>query len=216
MGVPRLMLATNNAGKVAELRLLLASVPGMDRVSLLTPRDWPDTLPDVAETGATFEENARLKVQSLAEATGLAALADDSGLCVDALGGAPGVHSARWAGAGADDALRNAKLLAALAGVPTAERAARFVCAIALALPDGTVQTAEGTCNGRILEAPRGSGGFGYDPLFLLPDLGRSFAELTPSEKNFRSHRARAVAALAPILSQWATLFEPRDVSGIR
>ena len=207
-----LMLATNNAGKVAELRSLLAAVPGMSGITLLTPRDWPDPLPDVAETGATFEENASLKAQALAVATGLAALADDSGLCVDVLNGAPGVHSARWAGADADDSQRNEKLLAALAGLPAAERTARFVCVVAFAPPDGTVRTAEGVCEGLILEDPRGGGGFGYDPLFLLPDLGLSFAELTAAEKNARSHRAHAVAALAPILSQWATLFEPRNV----
>lgn len=215
MNAPTLMLATNNAGKVAELRSLLANVSGLEGLTLLTPRDWPSPLPVAEETGETFEENARLKALSLTRATGLPALADDSGLCVDALGGAPGVHSARWAGAGADDAARNEKLLAALADVPTAARTARFVCAVAFALPEGAVQTAEGCCEGEILKAPKGGSGFGYDPLFLLPDLGRTFAETTAAEKNARSHRARAVAAIAPVLHGWACLFEARDVSGI-
>lgn len=200
MAAPRLMLATRNAGKAAEFRSLLAACPGLEAVELLTPRDWLTPLPDVEETGATFEENARLKAQALASATGLPALADDSGLCVRALGGAPGVHSARWAGAGADDAARNEKLLAVMAGVPALDRSAYFACVVALALPDGTVHVAEGVCEGAILDVPRGSGGFGYDPLFLPPDLGRSFAELTPDEKDAHSHRALAFAVLAPVL----------------
>lgn len=195
--MPTLMLATGSSGKVAELSALLALHPVLAGISLLTPRDWPHPLPDVEETGATFEENALLKARALAGATGLPALADDSGLCVDALGGAPGVYSARWAGPDADDARRNEKLLARLAGVPSPQRAARFICAVALALPDGAAHTAEGACEGEILEAPRGEGGFGYDPLFLLPDLGCTMAELTSDRKNARSHRARAVAGLA-------------------
>lgn len=193
----KLMLATGNPGKVRELRDLLALHLDMDGVSLLTPGDWPTPLPDVAETGATFAENARLKADVLASATGLPSLADDSGLCVDALGGAPGLYSARWAGEGASDADRNAKLLLALANVPPERRTARFVCAAALSLPGSETITAEGTCAGLLLDAPRGVYGFGYDPLFLLPGLGRTMAELTSEEKNRLSHRALAVARLS-------------------
>jgi XTP/dITP diphosphohydrolase len=196
------MLATGNPGKVAELRALLAREERLAAVRLLTPPDWPHPLPPVAETGETFAENARLKAEALAQATGLPALADDSGLCVDALGGAPGLHSARWAGPGATDADRNAKLLLALAGVAGGQRTARFVAVVALAAPGRGTITAEGACDGVILDAPRGAGGFGYDPLFLLPALGRTMAELTPDEKNAWSHRARAVSALAPELSR--------------
>ncbi len=193
----RLMLATGNAGKVRELTDLLALHLDMAGVLLLTPRDWPSPLPDVAETGATFAENARLKADALAAATGLPALADDSGLCVDALNGAPGLYSARWAGADATDADRNAKLLLSIAGVPPERRTARFVCAAALAVPGAGTVTAEGVCGGIVLDAARGTDGFGYDPLFLLPGLGKTMAELTTGEKNRLSHRALAVAGLS-------------------
>jgi len=193
----RLMLATSNPGKAAELRDILALHLDRSAVTVLTPREWPAPLPEVAETGATFAENARLKAAALASATGLPALADDSGLCVDALGGAPGLYSARWAGPDASDADRNAKLLLALADVPPERRTARFVCAAALALPGGPTVTAEGVCEGILLEAPRGAGGFGYDPLFLLPGPGRTMAELTLDEKNTLSHRALAVSGLS-------------------
>jgi XTP/dITP diphosphohydrolase len=192
-----LMLATGNPGKVIELRDLLARHLDLSTVSLLTPRDWPAPLPQVAETGTTFAENARLKADALASATGLPSLADDSGLCVDALGGAPGLLSARWAGAGATDADRNAKLLLALAEVPPERRTARFVCAAALAVPGGRTVTEEGICKGVILDAPRGANGFGYDPLFFLPNLERTMAELTSDEKNRLSHRALAVSRLS-------------------
>ncbi len=204
--MPTLMLATGNPGKVAELRALLALHLDLGGVPLLTPRDWPTPLPDVAETGTTFAENARLKADALASATGLAALADDSGLCVDALGGAPGLHSARWAGPGASDADRNAKLLLALADVPPERRTARFVCAAALAVPGGETWTAEGVCEGIILDAPRGINGFGYDPLFLLPSLGLTMAELSSEVKNRLSHRALAVSRLS---SQLSALLNP-------
>lgn len=193
----RLMLATNNPGKAAELRDILALHPHLRAVTLLTPRDWPTLLPEVAETGASFAGNARLKAEALASATGLPALADDSGLCVDALGGAPGLYSARWAGPEASDADRNAKLLLALADVPPELRTARFVCATALALPGGPTVTSEGVCEGILLDAPRGTSGFGYDPLFLLPGPNRTMAELTPEEKNTLSHRAQAVSRLS-------------------
>jgi non-canonical purine NTP pyrophosphatase (RdgB/HAM1 family) len=202
----RLMLATSNPGKVAELRAILASLFDLGGVTLLTPRDWPTPLSEVDETGTTFAENARLKADALAAATGLPALADDSGLCVDALDGAPGLYSARWAGAGASDADRNAKLLLALADVPPERRTARFACAAALAMPGGETRTAEGVCEGVILNAPRGANGFGYDPLFLLPDLRRTMAELTSEEKNRLSHRALAVSRLS---SQFSALMNP-------
>lgn len=192
-----LMLATGNPGKVRELRDLLALHLDLTSAALLTPRDWPAPLPDVAETGATFAENARLKAEALAAATGLPALADDSGLCVDALGGAPGLYSARWAGAGASDADRNTKLLLALADVPPERRTAQFICAIALALPSGRTVLAEGVCAGLILDTPCGADGFGYDPLFLLPAVGRTMAELTAEEKNRLSHRALAISRLS-------------------
>ena len=192
-----LMLATGNPGKVRELRDLLALHLDLTSAALLTPRDWPAPLPDVAETGATFAENARLKAEALAAATGLPALADDSGLCVDALGGAPGLYSARWAGAGASDADRNTKLLLALADVPPERRTAHFICAIALALPSGRTVLAEGVCEGLILDTPCGADGFGYDPLFLLPAAGRTMAELTAEEKNRLSHRALAISRLS-------------------
>ena len=193
----RLMLATGNPGKVREFRDILALHLDLVGVSLLTPRDWPIPLPDVAETGATFAENARLKAEALASATGLPSLADDSGLCVDALGGAPGLYSARWAGAGASDVDRNANLLLALADVPPKGRMARFVCTAALAAPGWETVMAEGVCAGIILDAPRGTNGFGYDPLFLLPDLDKTMAELAAEEKNRLSHRALAVSRLS-------------------
>lgn len=198
----RLMLATGNPGKVSELRDILALHLDLRGLLLLTPRDWPTPLPEVAETGATYAENARLKADALAAATGLPTLADDSGLCVDALGGAPDLHSARWAGAGASDADRNAKLLFALADVPPERWMARFVCAAALAIPGNETITEEGSCEGVILNVPRGANGFGYDSLFLLPDLGRTMAELTSEEKNRLSHRALAVSRLSSHLSR--------------
>ena len=191
-----LMLATTNAGKVAEFRFLLGQWERWRGVELLTPKDWPTPLPSVDETGTTFAENARLKAVALAAATGLPALADDSGLCVDALGGEPGLHSARWAGDNATDADRNDLLLARLSGVSAGKRTARYVCVVSLARPDGNSMETEGTCDGRILVAPRGGNGFGYDPLFFVPEFERTVAELTAGEKSRISHRARALQAL--------------------
>ena len=209
----RLMLATGNPGKVVELRDLLAFHLDLGGVSLLTPRDWPAPLPDVAETGTTFAENARLKAEALASATGFPTLADDSGLCVDALDGAPGLYSARWAGEGASDADRNAKLLLALADVPPERRTARFVCTAALAIPGRETVTAEGVCEGIILDAPQGANGFGYDPLFLLPNLGRTMAELTAEEKNRLSHRAQAVSRLSSHFSSLLNVPQKENIS---
>lgn len=193
----RLLVATTNRGKLAELVPLLSGL-GWQAVDL---GQFPG-VPEAVEDGATLQENARRKARHYAEHTGLAALADDSGLEVAALGGEPGVRSARYAGEHADDAANNALLLQRLAGV--ADRRARFVCA--LCVWDGGRPLAEvtGRCEGRLLEAPRGEGGFGYDPLFVPDDGaagGRTFAELSRAEKGSLSHRGRALAALALALS---------------
>ena len=189
-----LVIATPNSGKLAKFRELLAPFGLAARGLAEVPG-----LGEVEETGDSFVANALLKARAAVTACGLPALADDSGLEVEALGGEPGIRSARWAGpVGAAE--RNARLLARLAAVPEERRAARFVCVLALCLPDGASALARGEVAGRITDAPRGAGGFGYDPLFLLPDLGRTFAELSAVEKNARSHRARAWAALLPAL----------------
>lgn len=191
--VPRLLLATHNAHKTRELRGILAGV--YDVVSL----DEAGITLDVDETGATFAENAALKAGAIAKLTGVPALADDSGLVVDALNGAPGVLSARYAGAHGDDAANNRLLLDNLRDVPK-PRTARFVCAMALARPGQDMLAVEGSISGEIADAPRGDGGFGYDPLFLLSD-GHTFAELPEAEKNAISHRARAAKALLVALA---------------
>jgi XTP/dITP diphosphohydrolase len=187
------VLATGNRGKVAELTRLVAEWGSVEVRSLVTAPGL--ALPE--ETGASYAENAALKARAVALATGLPALADDSGLEVDALDGVPGVHSARY---GASDADRTARLLAALAGRGAAERTARFRCVVALAWPDGRVATAEGRCEGTITAAPSGRGGFGYDPVFRSTDLGRTFAEATREEKARVSPRARAMRALGAVL----------------
>jgi XTP/dITP diphosphohydrolase len=190
----RILLASRNAGKLAELRALLADLP--IEVNL------PEGMPEVEETGATFVENAVLKARAVAEWSGEWALADDSGLEVDALDGRPGVLSSRYGSPGATDADRNALLLAELAGVPETARSARFRCALALAAPDGRVWTTEGSCEGRIAFEPRGEHGFGYDPIFYLPDLHRTFGEQAAREKAQISHRARALRAMRELLSR--------------
>lgn len=200
---PRLVFATRNRGKLEELRQLTAHLD-LDVVGVA---DLPTPVPEVVEDGATFLANAIKKAREVALATGLPAVADDSGLEVDALGGAPGVHSARYAGRQGDDTANNAKLLANLAGVPPEQRTGRFRAAVALADPRGPlgdrVITAEGACEGIILDAPRGSGGFGYDPLFWVPELGATFAEVGVGPKGGISHRARAMRALMPELSAY-------------
>ena len=196
--VSTLLVATNNPGKVREYRELLAGLP----VDITFPAQEGLDL-EVEETGSTFEENARLKAMAFAQATGLLTLADDSGLEVDALGGAPGVHSARYAGPGASDVDRYEKLLAALADVPPGERSARFRCVVSLARPSGMVDSVDGTCEGAIGYAPRGEHGFGYDPVFLVEGYGgQTLAEIDPEEKNRISHRARAVSAARPLLAR--------------
>ncbi len=193
------VLATSNEGKVAELRALLGDLP----VELLSAAQVLGKPLSVAEDALTFEENAVAKARAVCEATGMLALADDSGLEVEALGGRPGVRSARFAHERATDAENNAALLSALEDV--VERAARFRCVLALVSPwdRDRVRVAEGRCDGQIARAPRGSGGFGYDPLFVVDGSdGRAMAELTESEKNAVSHRARAAAALRPLLAE--------------
>lgn len=185
-----LLIATNNPGKLREFRDLLAGLP----LTLVAPADIGLTL-EVEETGKTFEENARLKALSYAQAGGRLALADDSGIEVDALWGAPGVLSARYGGPGLSDEDRVQRLLDALEGIPDENRGARFRCVIAVADPERVWFTTEGIFEGRIGHAPRGSNGFGYDPIFELPDLGCTSAELDPAEKNQRSHRGAAVRA---------------------
>jgi len=191
---PRLVLATANRGKLEELRALVAEWGPAEVRSLA---DFPGvTCPE--ETGGSYLENALAKARTVAAATALPALADDSGLEAEGLGGAPGVRSARYA---PTDAARVARLLAELAGVPRAARRACFRCVVALAWPGGAAVTAEGTCRGRIATAPSGGGGFGYDPVFVAAGLGCSFAAAAPADKQRVSHRARAVRALGARLA---------------
>ena len=193
--VRKLLVATNNPGKLKEYVDLLAGLP----VALTNPAQAGLAL-DVDESRATFAENAILKAQAYAKASGLLTLADDSGLEVDALGGAPGVRSARYAGEGASDEDRYRLLLRNLAGVPEEKRTARFRCVVAIVTPEGDVCTAEGRCEGVIGFEPHGTHGFGYDPVFFMPDRGQTMAELLPEVKNRVSHRARAAQAALPIL----------------
>jgi XTP/dITP diphosphohydrolase len=193
----RLLVATTNPGKLAEYRELLADLP----VELIYLRDVGIT-EEVPETGATFEANARLKAEEYARRSGLITLADDSGLEVAALNGEPGVYSARYGGESTADG-RNRLLLQKLEGVPFHERMARFVCVIAIAAPNGRIETAAGTVAGVIESAPRGDNGFGYDPVFFLLDRGLTMAELTDQEKNRISHRAVALDYARPILERW-------------
>jgi XTP/dITP diphosphohydrolase len=191
-----LLVATGNKGKLREFGELLKGVVG----TILSPADFPG-LPEVEEDGATFEENAIKKARSAALFTGRPVLADDSGLSVDILSGRPGVYSARFAGEGASDADNNALLLRELEGIPAEGRGAAFHCVIALCLPDGSCQTFDGSLAGVILEAPRGAGGFGYDPLFMVPEYGQTFSELPLEIKNGISHRGRAMQLLKAALA---------------
>jgi XTP/dITP diphosphohydrolase len=183
------VLATKNSGKIKEFEALLAEV----RIPLRSLKDF-GPIPDVEENGGTFEENAYKKAGFTARVLGIPAIADDSGLSVKCLGGMPGVLSARYAGAKATDEANNIKLLEAMEGAE--DRDATFVCVIAMAVPRGPALIYEGTCHGVILREPRGQGGFGYDPLFYYPPLGKTFAEMTPEEKNKVSHRGKAMAEL--------------------
>lgn len=189
----KLVLATRNPHKVAELRaILLPLLPGAEIVGAEA-----FDVPEPVEEEVTFAGNALIKARQLAEATGLLALADDSGICVDAMGGAPGVFSARWCGRHGDDAANLELLLAQMADVPERHRGASFVCAAAMAAPDGREEVAEGIMRGSLLFAPRGENGFGYDPIFRPEGLSVSSAELTPERKEAISHRGKAFRALA-------------------
>lgn len=192
----KLLLASTNPGKIKEFKVLLSVVRG---ITLVTLMDVGAEL-KVAETGKSYAENAELKARAFCRESGLISLADDSGLEVDALDGAPGLYSARYAPqAGATDADRRAVLLENLAGTPQPWRA-RFRAAICIALPNGNVRTTEGVCEGEIIPEERGSNGFGYDPIFYIPALGLTMAELSDQKKNRVSHRARGVAEMIPIL----------------
>lgn len=193
----RLVLATRNAHKVTELQSILQDA-GL-QLELVSADQYPEA-PDVRETGVTFAANALLKAHSLAEATGLPAVADDSGLCVDVLGGAPGIFSARWAGRHGDDRANLELLLAQLGDIDDTHRGAHFACAAALALPDGTERVVEGRLRGTLRHSPAGDGGFGYDPILRPDGETRTCAELTPAEKNAISHRGEAFRALVPVI----------------
>jgi XTP/dITP diphosphohydrolase len=202
----RLVLGTRNRKKGQEmielLRLPWEPDPQLDRLAMATLADFPEA-PEVVENGATFAANAAKKACETARALGLWVLADDSGLAVDALDGAPGVLSARYAGTHGEDDANNRKLLDALAQVEGAQRGAAFVCALALADPEGAVRCeSAGACRGRITYAARGRNGFGYDPLFLIPEYHQTFGELSPLVKHQLSHRSRAFARLRPRLEQ--------------
>lgn len=195
----RVVLATRNQHKVAELRRILDG-SGMD-IELVGTEEFAD-LPDVAETGATFAANALLKAKDVAQRTGLVAIADDSGLCVDALNGMPGILSARWAGKHGDDAANLELVLAQLADVPQSRRGAAFHCAAAVATPEGDERVVEGVLEGTLIDSPRGTNGFGYDPIFTPRGYVLTTAELTPAEKDAISHRGQAFRALVPVLAE--------------
>ncbi|MEO3809731.1 RdgB/HAM1 family non-canonical purine NTP pyrophosphatase [Sphaerisporangium sp. B11E5] len=191
----RVVLATRNPGKIEELRRILSEADG--KIDLIGLDEYPE-IGDIPETGLTFAENALIKARAVAEATGLPAVADDSGLCVDALNGMPGVLSARWSGRHGDDDANLDLLLAQISDVPDAHRGAHFTCAAALVLPTGEEQVVEGVLEGEIIRARRGTGGFGYDPIFLPTGETRTTAEMPPADKDATSHRGRAFRALTP------------------
>ncbi len=193
----RIVVATANLGKFREIVTVLTDLP-VDWISL---SDLP-TIPEPVEDGKTFAENARLKAVYYAKASGLWAMADDSGLQIDALGGAPGVYSARYAGEPKSDAANNARIIRELAGVPVEKRTARFRCAIALASPERVLAEAEGAIEGVIVDEHRGHNGFGYDPHFLIPSIGKTAAELDPDHKNRISHRGQALRTIRPAIER--------------
>jgi XTP/dITP diphosphohydrolase len=205
-----LILGTRNRKKGRELAELIRPAwepsPRFSRLSIQTLDDFPD-VPEVVEDAETFAGNARKKASETARSLGLWVLADDSGLAVDALGGAPGVRSARYAGEHGDDEANNRKVLDELADLPDDRRGAAFICTLALADPEGMIRLeAEGACRGRIIRAPRGSNGFGYDPLFLIPEYHKTFGELSSLVKHQLSHRARAFARFRPELDRLIVL----------
>lgn len=197
----RLVLASHNQHKLAELReILVPLVPGLAPQDIVSAADLALTEP--TETGLTFADNALLKARAACQAAGVVAIADDSGLAVDVLGGCPGIFSARWAGGGGDQANLEL-LLAQLADIAPEHRGAEFVCAAALVHPDGREHVEIGRVRGHLLAAPRGTGGFGYDPLFVPAGHERTTAEMSPAEKNALSHRGRALTALAATVQAW-------------
>lgn len=190
-----IVIATKNRDKLSELKSLLEGL----HIGIASLFEYPE-IPDIVEDGASFEENARKKALAVAQATAGWALADDSGLAVDALGGEPGIYSARFAGRQGDYAANNAKLIEVMRDIPDGKRGAAFVCAIVLMAPDGREWTVEGRCAGTILRGPKGSYGFGYDPLFFIPEEDKTMAELPSDRKNEISHRGRALAKIREIL----------------
>ena len=194
-----LILGTRNKKKLAELRRILEA--GRVDVTVTDLSDYPD-MPEVAETGTTFAENALLKARAVVAHTGRPAVAEDSGLCVEALNGMPGVLSARWAGRHGDDEANLRLVLAQLADVPAGRRGAHFVCVAALVLPSGREHVTEGTVSGRITDAPRGTNGFGYDPIFVPVSSELTTAEMSEEAKDAISHRGRALRALAPVIAE--------------
>ncbi len=194
----RIVLATKNRHKLEELHRILEAA-GLD-IALLGADAFPD-LPDIPETESSFAGNALLKAREIARITGLPAIADDSGLCVDALNGMPGILSARWSGRHGDDKANLHLLLGQLSDVPDRRRGAAFHCAAAISLPDGTERVVEGTIEGVIIREPRGSGGFGYDPIFVPLGKQQTLAEIPAAEKDAISHRGRALEALAPVIA---------------
>lgn len=198
MAASRLLIATNNAHKALEMHRLLGHLPH----ELTTPAELGLRI-DVAEDGETFHANAVRKARAFATASGLLALADDSGLEVDALGGRPGVRSARYGGSGLSDEGRVDLLLRELADVPEEQRTCRYRAVLALVSPDGAEETAEGTCEGTVAREPDGANGFGYDPVFFVPSRGKTMARLSPEEKDAISHRGHAARAIAELLPAW-------------
>ena len=194
----KLILATRNPEKLRELRRILEA--GRVPVNVSDTGEFPD-LPEVAETGLTFTENALLKARAVAAFTGLAAVAEDSGLCVNALNGMPGVLSARWSGRHGDDHANLQLVLGQLADIPAGQRGAHFACAAALVLPSGAEHVTEGVVDGALTTAPRGTNGFGYDPIFVPAGYEVTTAEMSPADKDRISHRGRALRALAPIIA---------------
>jgi XTP/dITP diphosphohydrolase len=195
----KLILATRNRGKLAELRRILAAA-GVS--AAVTDLDDAPGMPEVAETGRSFTDNALLKARAVAAFTGLPAVADDSGLCVDALNGMPGVLSARWSGRHGDDEANLRLVLAQIAEVPAGERGANFTCVAALVLPAGDERVTEGTVYGRLTSSPRGSNGFGYDPIFVPDGFELTTAQMSAEEKDTISHRGLALRALAPVIAE--------------
>jgi XTP/dITP diphosphohydrolase len=196
-----IVIATRNRGKIREIEALLHSYP----YKLLSLTDFPD-MPEIVEDGKTFLENAIKKARMVALYTHRLTVADDSGLVVEALQGRPGVLSSRYAGEGATDEKRYRKLLKEMIGVPLDQRQAAFVCAMAVATPSGRIQTVEGECRGSITFEPRGKYGFGYDPVFFVPEFAKTMAELEPEIKNRISHRARALEKLKPLLVEFSAI----------